>query len=277
MYLVFDIGGTKMRIAATKDFKDFGEPKVLPTPQSFYEGVELFKQACNELSKGEDVSGVAGGIAGPLNKEKTMMVKSPNISHWADKPLKTELEKAFGAPVHLENDAALVGLGEAAFGGGKDKNIVVYMTISTGVGGSRFVDQKIDRNAIGFEPGHQILKYDGIPCIGCGGLGHLEGYISGKALTERYGKPPEKIVDEKVWDEVAQILAYGLNNIITHWSPEVIVLGGSVMKGIDIRKVNKYLRDVVKIYTTLPELKPAELGDYGGLYGAVAYLKSVLE
>ncbi|MBI2314469.1 ROK family protein, partial [Candidatus Daviesbacteria bacterium] len=162
MFLVFDIGGTNMRLAVSRDGKNIEEPKILKTPKDFDEGMLLFKKTALNLSDGEKIKAAAGGIAGPLDGKKEMLVNSPNLAGWVKKPLKKALEKFFGAPVFIENDAALSGLGEATYGSGQGYKIIVYITISTGVGGARIVNSHIDTNALGFEPGHQIIEKDGV-------------------------------------------------------------------------------------------------------------------
>jgi predicted NBD/HSP70 family sugar kinase len=279
MYILFDIGGTKMRLAASLDRESFGEPKIVETPNTFDQGIATFVEIAKEFARSEKIQGIAGGIPGPLNKEKTMVINAPNLPAWNNKPLVKQLQKMLGAPVALENDAALVGLGEITYGSAKNHNIAVYMTISTGVGGARFVNGKVDSNALGFEPGHQIVNFDADAqiCPGCNKQGHLEGYISGTALEHRYGKKPYEIEDEKVWDEAAQILAIGLNNTIVHWSPDIVVLGGSMITkqpGISIEKVRYYLKDVMRIFPNPPKIEQAKLQDIGGLYGALALLKN---
>ena len=278
MYLLFDIGGTKMRIAVSKDGESFAEPNIVSTPQDFEEGILTFQEIAKELTKGEKIEAIAGGIAGPLDKEKTMLLNSPNIPGWIKKPLKGELEKVLAAPVSLENDAALVGLGEAVYGAGKGSRIAVYITVSTGVGGSRFVDGKIDTSAMGFEPGHQIINFDDkTMCPGCKRQGHLEGYVSGTAVELKYGKKPYEIKDLEIWDELAKLLAIGLNNTIVHWSPDVVVLGGSMIvrePGISLDRVQHHLLEVMTIFPKPPLLKKAGLQDVGGLYGALAFLKN---
>jgi predicted NBD/HSP70 family sugar kinase len=278
MYILFDIGGTKMRLAFSKDAETFGEPRIVETPKDFKEGIASFVTIAKELASGEKIEGVAGGIAGPLNNEKSMLVNSPNISAWINKPLKTELEKALAAPVSIENDASLVGLGEATHGAGKGRRIVAYITVSTGVGGARIVNGKIDESSMGFEPGHQIINFDNDAniCPGCNKQGHLEGYVSGNALEQQYGKKPYEIEDEKIWDETAKILAIGLNNTIMHWSPDIVLLGGSMITkepGISVKKVHYYLKDILRIFPNPPLIEKAALQDIGGLYGALALLK----
>jgi len=276
MFLLFDIGGTKMRLAVSKDGKSFDEPKIVDTPQDFNAGMSLFQKISMELSGGGKIKAVAGGIAGPLDRGKTKLINSPNLPRWVDKPLKETLQKTLKTPVHLENDAAIVGLGEAVNGAGKGEEIVAYITVSTGIGGARIVDGRIDRNIFGFEPGHQIIDPTGTLCPICGSAGHLEGHLSGVALEARYHKKPYEITDNQVWEEEAKWLAYGLNNTAVYWSPSVIVLGGSMITkspGISIERVSYHLKKTLTIFPERPRLAKAELGDIGGLYGALEILK----
>src|SRR5690606_20277112 len=126
----------------------------------------------------------------------------------------------------------------------------------------------------GFEPGHQIVDIDGTLMPEASGI-YLGNLISGKAIEKRTGKKPAEITDPAFWEEMARILAYGLNNTIVHWSPDVVVLGGSMMNkvGIPVESVEKYLREIMVIYPELPPVKKSTLGDLGGLYGGLAYLR----
>ncbi len=275
MFLVFDIGGTNMRLATSLDGKTLAAIKIIPTPRDFESGIKSIKQIADEISGGQKIESVAGGLAGPLDKDKTMLVKSPHIGGWVNKPFKQGLEQVLNTPVSLENDADLAALGEASFGAGVGKNIVAYLTISTGVGGGRVVNKKIDENALGFEPGHQIIVIDGSPC-NCGGKGHLESYVSGSGLERIYGKKGEEITDPQIWDQVAKYLAIGLHNTIVHWSPDIVILGGAVMKNIDLGQVKKYLAEYLTIFPNPPEINRAKLGDQAGLFGALSLLKPLL-
>lgn len=269
MYLVFDIGGSKARFAVSSDGKTLGEVKIVPTPKDFQQGLQTIKQVADQLSDGQKIDAVAGGIAGPLDKDKTMLVSSPHVSGWINKPLKKELEKQFSCPLYLENDADLAALGEATRGAGVGYKIVAYLTISTGVGGGRVVGGKIDENSLGFEPGHQIIVPDGNPC-NCGGKGHLETYIGGFYLEKIHGQKARDIKDPKVWEEVAKYLAIGLNNVSVFWSPDIIVLGGSVMQSIPIDSVKTHLKEMLTIFPNPPHLALSSLGYSAGLYGALA-------
>ena len=272
MFLVFDIGGTNIRIACSDDGQTILKRNIIPTPQQFSEGIQLIKQQAEDLCKGIKIEATAGGFAGPLDKDKSYLVKSPHLPDWIGKPFKSELERTFSCPVFLENDSALGGLGEAVFGAGKDFPIVGYLALGTGIGGARIVNDEIDKNSLGFEPGHQIIIPGGNLC-NCGGAGHLESYIGGIYIEKNYHQKAEDITDPRIWDEISNYLAIGLHNMTVLWSPDIIVLGGSVSKSLIIEKVANYLKDILKIFPQPPKLVKASLGDEAGLYGALEYLR----
>jgi predicted NBD/HSP70 family sugar kinase len=275
MYFLFDIGGTKMRFAFSPDGKTFEEPRILPTPRSFAEGVNIFKNAARELSSGRKIQVAAGGITRALGNSENALLKAPGMPNTIDS-LRKEFERAIGVPVCFENDSAVCGLGEALHGAGRGHKFVVYITVSTGVGGARIVSGKIDEGAMGFEPGHQIVDMPHSFRTEFNPVGDLQGFVSGKSLEKRFGKKPKEITDPNVWEELAGELAYGIHNSIVHWSPSVVVLGGSMITGspaISVERTNFYLKDILKVYPEVPEIKKAELGDVGGLWGALEFAK----
>jgi len=266
MYILFDIGATKTRMAYSADGEIFENPAVFETLKNYEEGFKLFAQTAKDLSKGREIKKITGGM-------------SRSISGWPTyEQFKNDLSKVFAADIFIENDAAIVGLGEAVWGAGKGFEIVAYVTVSTGVGGARIVNGKVDERAVGFEPGKQIIDMNSGPDASVGASKNLEDMISGKALRERTGKSPKEVSDENIWDEFAKTLAVGLNNIIVEWSPNCVVLGGSMITGnpaISVEKTASYLKEILKIFPEIPPIKAAELGDFGGLYGALAYLKNL--
>jgi len=275
MYAYFDIGGTKTRIAVSKDGKAFEEPVKHQTPKDFRAGVEFIAKTIHELSHGEHVVAAGGGVAGPLNREKTMLVRSPNLPDWVGKPLVEELSERLGAPVFIENDSAVVALGEAHYGAGKNDPIMAYITVSTGVGGVRIVDGHIDVNAFGFEPGHQYIDFDQSVCPECA-WAEAEQYLSGTATEHRFHSKPYDIHDPEVWEELSRWLAYMLNNTIVHWSPHSVVLGGSMIVGdpaIPVDRVAHHLDRICTIFPQKPAIKKALLVDLGGLYGAMELVR----
>ncbi|MEK7531861.1 MAG: ROK family protein [Patescibacteria group bacterium] len=273
MRFVADIGGTNMRVAPIQEGggggNAFQNAKILKTPAEYSEGISILKKIISEMAGSEKIEAICIGVPGVLNPSKEIILRSSNLPGWEKKPLAHDLGIPLNTEVFLENDTALVGLGEALYGAGKGEGIVAYITISTGVGGVRIVNGRIDASVSGFEPGHQIIL------IGEGEEREFETLVSGTAMMKKYKKHPSEIRDDKIWEEWAKLSAVGIGNTILHWSPDIVVLGGSMFKevGISIPRVEYYLRKTITIFEKLPALKRGELGDFGGLYGASAYLK----
>ncbi len=277
MYIIFDIGGTKTRVARSDDLKTFGEPVVFDTSQDADEGIEKIANVAKDLAGGGKIMAIAGGVPGPVEPEAGILVKAPNLSGWSGRPIAQIIAKELGTHGFLANDAALGALGETHFGAGRGRSIVAFLTISTGVGGARIANGEIDETSLGFEPGHQIIDADKTLCPDCDG-NDLEAYIGGRSLAQRYKKDkPYEVTDERVWNkELPQFLAYGLHNIIVHWSPDIIVLGGPMIVGdpaISISETARHLAAIPWESGHIPPIVKAELGTLSGLYGAMAYLK----
>ncbi len=274
MFAYFDIGGTKTRVAMSIDGQSFGEHIKFDTPKNFEDGINKIVDTVKSLTKGEPIAAAGGGIAGPMDKEYTMPVNSPNLPDWIGKPLVQTLSSKLACPVHIRNDSAIVALGEAHHGAGKGDEIMVYITVSTGVGGTRIVNGKIDMSRYGFEPGHQYIDFDKSVCPECK-QSDIENYISGTATAFRFKKKAYEVDDPNVWEELSLWLAYMLNNTIVHWSPDSVVLGGSMIVGdpaIPVERVVEHLNEICTIYPEKPIIKKAELEDLGGLYGAMEYV-----
>lgn len=268
--VLFDIGGTKMRVAISRDGYTFEEPHIGRTPDTFLDGIKLFEDLVTGALGHEKAAIVAGGIAGTLLTDHSAVFHSPNLPTWNGKPLSANLFRVFsGAPVVIENDAGVVGLGEAVSGAGQGERIVMYVTVSTGVGGARIVNGVLDPSAIGFEPGRQVLAMDTGTT--------LESLVSGVAIEQRFGIKPYDLADMAKREQVSDELAYGLANSILHWSPDVVVLGGSIIVGphntLPLERIEKKLRELLPHLPQIPKLKKATLGDLGGLHGAMALVR----
>lgn len=267
---MFDIGGTKMRLSVSRDRENIEEPIILETPQSFEEALSSFSKAVSELTQDEIIEATCGGIAGVLDQSKSMLLRSPHLPDWVNQPLNLEFSKVTGSPLFLENDASLAGLGESYKGAGVGKNIVAYITVSTGVGGARIVNGQIDSNIFGFEPGHQIISVEDFnyPLFKT-----LEELVSGSAIEKDYFKKPESIDDSTIWDQLSKRLSFGLHNSILHWSPDIVVIGGSVGARMNLDMIKNQLQSSLTIFPQIPDLALARLGDSGGLTGALELLK----
>jgi len=254
-----------MAVSRSGDAVD--EMQLFPTNHNFSQAMDEMKRVADELSKGEDYHAVVGGVRA-YDSKKGQLFNQPHFPMWVGEPLLERMKEMWGE-VYLQNDAAMVALGEAVYGAGRGKGIVAYITLSTGVGGARIVNGVVDSAYYGFEPGNMLIGDSK------GGQEYVEKLISGTALKERYGKLPTEITDEDVWNEVSRDLAVALNNVSVMWSPEVIVLGGSVPQKLDTDKVTSYLQEVLKIYPQVPTIEKAELDEAGGLYGALAFLQKL--
>ena len=267
-----------MRLAVSPDGRKIDAAKIVSTPSDFKIGMAQFKRVAGELLGGTKPEAIAGGIAGPLNLAKTKVIGAPHLPLWQNQPLAATLKRLTRGKVFIENDPPLAGLGEALSGAGQGYKIVAYYTVSTGVGGARIVDGKIDAHSFGFEPGHQII---GLESNGHGGNIRpifLESRVSGSGLTQRFQKTPELITDKAVWAEAGRWLAYGLYNTLVHWSPEVIVLGGGLIEheAIDLKIVRSELQKLNHIFPAVPPVMRARLGGLAGLHGALQYLRQEL-
>lgn len=257
--ILFDIGKTKTRVAFTENSDSFESPEIFATDLDYEKGLANLIAHISKVSNGRDVKNIVGGM-------------SRSMEGWSYERLAEDLKNKFGVAVYLDNDSAVVALGEAHFGAGKGFKIVAYVTVSTGVGGARIVDGKIDRASVGFEPGKQIIDIEN------GSNKTLEDLISGKALEIESGKHPKEITDPNVWEEHAKLLAIGLNNVVVNWSPDVLVLGGSMITGdpaIPLPKTEERLREILKVFPNIPVVKKAELEDFGGLWGSLVLLKNL--
>ncbi|TSC85453.1 MAG: glucokinase [Microgenomates group bacterium Gr01-1014_7] len=268
MYLLFDIGGTKTRIGVSSDGVNLDSSQVISTHQDFESFIPVFKDIAESLSGGQAIQACAGGIRGVLDENKTVLIYDAVLPDWVRKPLKETLQNILRVRVFLENDAALGALGEANKGAGAGFGIVTYITVSTGIGGAKVVNGKLEKQVFGFEPGHQIISLDGM---------EFEQYISGTALTKEYGMPSEQINDPAVWDEAARRLSIGLNNTILHWSPHIVILGGGLMQRIPIERVRFHLSQTLKLFPKPPEIALSKLGELAGMTGALEYLKQNLK
>jgi len=273
MYLLFDVGGTKMRMAASQDLESFTNPIIMPTPKNYKMGIAAIRDAAQQYCGTQKIIAVAGSAAASPNRERTKLVGGgTHINDWISKPIKKDLEKLLKAPVHIENDTTMSGLAQVVYGPAKGYNIAAYVTVSTGVGGCRFVEGKIDQSAFGFEPGHQFVS---IPHLAVGQLSRdLEYFIGGASIYKQKGQDPSAIKDRKFWDEKAKILARGLHNISVMWSPDIMVVGGSVMQSLSLDRTKRYLvQTLSKIFPKMPRIVKAKFGGEMGLYGAMAYLR----
>ncbi len=233
------------------------------------------------------VAAVGIGITGQVNTATGTLVQAHNLPKGLQHfPLAKRLSKAIGKPVSIENDARCFTLGEAMHGAGRRYDLVVGMTLGTGIGGGIVAAGHIvrGRNGTAGEVGHLTIVEHGAPCS-CGQRGHLEAYASGPGLAHLYQELSGRKVDprevdtrfarretvaKKAYAMFAEALAVGLANIITVVNPDVIVVGGGLSR---VRALWSPAIEQVKPLLLYDDLRatpivPATLGASAPILGA---------
>lgn len=262
--LVFDIGGTNLRYAISPGrFK----PVLIPVPKNYRQAITTIAAEARQ----HRAKIIIGGLPGPMDAGKTKLIQSTHLPGWVNYSFQKDLAKLSGAEVRLENDNALVGIGESVFGPGKGHRIVAYIGIGTGIGGVRIVDGRVDANSHGFEPGHHIMDINiTAHRHPSPHPGDWESLVSGSGIFYQTGKRSETITDRKIWQQMEKRMALGLINMSMFWSPDIIILGGSLMKKLTVAGIEIQFKKHMKIFPTPIPIRRAMLGDFGGLYGALA-------
>jgi len=300
-----DIGGTKIAIGRADVSGNLEESLRFPT--NVTRGYKMILEEIIENTKGlfknQPIRAIGIGCGGPLDSKEGRILSPPNLPGWDDVPIVKDIRDIFNVPVYLENDANAAALGEFHFGAGRNVSNMVYLTLSTGIGGGVIINNRLVHGVrdSGGEVGHQTILPDG-PICNCGNKGCLEALSSGTGIAKRFRErlisgrdsivktwvrdisniDAKMIADaaklgdtlaKEVWDEAIYYLGIGISNIITILSPEMIVLGGSLTKyGDDLFvKVKEIVKERVKLVPVeeIPIVQ-AELGDNVGILGAVA-------
>ena len=255
-----DIGGTKVAVALESVGGERIGGRQFPTraelgPEAILRNIA---SAVTEMSAaaGARVLAVGLGCPGSVDRERGTVLLPINLPGWHEFPVLRTVEELLGVPAAIENDARLAALGEHAYGAGRGFKDLVYLTISTGIGGGIIVNGRLLGRLGAGEVGHMTVLPDGPPC-GCGSRGCLDALCSGTAIagrarellaqggpnlnSELAGRPDEitaRTVAEaarrgdalarRVWDEMIHFLSIGIGNVITILAPEAVILGGGV-------------------------------------------------
>ncbi len=273
MFLAVDIGGTNTRVAISNDGQKILKKIRYPSPQKYDDGIDRLQEAIEEITEGKIPKLIIVDAASPIDYEKGILMRPPNLPKWAGHSFRKELEIRLRTKVMLENDGALAALAEAHLEKRKKHKIVAYITLSTGLGGARIVNGRIDYHAQPFEPGHIILDPNGRFWPGCGQKGCFESICSGRAFEMTYDVKPENCGDTRIWEEHARHTSQGLLNVIVLWSPEILVLGGSLVKAGPkfIKPLLRYTKQNLKILP-MPKIEVSKLDDNNALLGGFILL-----
>lgn len=307
-----DIGGTKIAIATADCDGALQADRRIPTQPDLGPDV-AFENICLSIEKmlseqGARLLSIGVGCPGPLDIDKGLVLSPANLRTWNRFPIVEKLREHFGVNVAFDNDANAAALGEYIYGAGKGFSNLLYITVSTGIGGGIILGGEIYHgvgNGAG-EIGHTIVQPDGIRC-NCGSIGCLETICAGKHIARRIEErlaggepslmrelatdglhPTTKTLIEAVrqgdemacelWNETCRFLALGLGNAITTLAPEIVIIGGGVAAANEL--LLDPLRESVPTYVSMipPEninIVLASLGQDSGLFGAIALARRV--
>lgn len=251
-YIGIDIGGTNIRIGAIDKEENIIFQYIEPTFKEVVTAEDLYikiKKLIKKVPDYQQAKGIGIGAPGSVDPEIGQIITSKNLTILNNFPLVEKLRKDFNKPIFLENDARVATFAEAIKGKGKDKNIVCYITISTGLGGGVVIDKKIynGSNNLGAYFGRMILD----------GCNISDSLISGTALLSQAKekisddiketselfelKEKENVIAMKIIETFKKNLTVLLLNISSIINPDIIILGGGVLKSKD-----KFLVDVIK-------------------------------
>lgn len=261
--------------------------KLISTIDTVLEGIDI-----------NEVKAIGVGSPGPLDVKKGLIVYTPNLP-FKNFNIVQPIKEKYNIPTYLDNDANAATLGEFMFGAGKGSTNMVYVTVSTGIGGGAIINGSLFRGstANALEIGHTTVMKGGPRC-GCGNTGCAEAVASGTAIMKRAREAVESKVETslKHYDEVTakevfteaekgdkvsqdilndalSYLGIAIANIANSFDPDKIVMGGGVSQAGDIvfEKIDYEMeRRCLKIIYDNCKIEKAVLGGKAGVLGAAA-------
>jgi predicted NBD/HSP70 family sugar kinase len=282
VYVGLDIGGTKLMAAAANDDGTILKRTRRPTTDHWQTDLDLLNAMIAEITQGEPILGMGAAAGGPLDWQSGV-VSALHAPTWRNIPLKRLMEERWDCPFWVDVDTNIGVLGEYQ-AGGRQAERLLYITISTGMGGGFLIDGRIYRGANSAHPeiAHQAIPFrcahpERLRCE-CGAEGCLEGLISGNAIRRIYQKPAEELNDAE-WEEVGENLGQGLRNLAAILTPDEIRIGGGVAIGGGERLIGTARRVMeahLKIVPT-PQVGLSRLGYDTALSGALIIARQGLE
>jgi len=297
MIAAVDIGGTKIAVGMVNPEGRVVSRREQPTDAAGGYGnaldrtVNMLREVSTEAH--EPITGIGIGSTGPVFPFTGEFGEVNFFPNWRDQNPVRDLERVFQVSVAMENDADAAALGEAAWGAGRHKGRLIYVTVGTGIGAGIILNGEVYRGVDGSHPeiGHHLIDPSG-PLCDCGFRGCWESLAAGPAMVKwieanapqdycyRPGLTAKKICELSqqgdVWarravEREARYFGLGLANLVTMYVPEMIILGGSVMNSAAL-----FLDTAYKIIASSCRLVPfektqlqlASLGEHTNLIGA---------
>lgn len=304
--LAVDLGGTELRAAAVapggRILAEAGTPTdAMAGPERVMDQIVALLAEVRSRVPDLEILGLGIGAPGPLDPIAGISIAPPTLRGWHDVPLAAILRDRLGLPVRLENDANAAALGEWRYGAGRGLASIVFVTVSTGIGGGVVADGRIlhGRRGLAAEIGHMTITERGGRCF-CGAVGCFEAVASGSALgwsatkatspgdgsrlralsadgavTARHVADAAREGDRQalaLLAEEARWLGIGFTNLLHLYSPEAIVVGGGLSVALDLMAADiarTITERAMPAYRDVPVVA-AGLGRHAGLVGAAS-------
>jgi glucokinase len=300
--LAIDLGGTQLRASLVDKNGQLLRRHAHATPATAgaVAVVESIAAAAREVAAGiprAEILGVGVSSPGPIDTESGTALRLPTIVGFENFPLRNALEDALGQNVWLENDGIAAAIGEWKRGAGQGLRSLVYVTVSTGIGGGVIADGRVlhGRKGLAGHVGHLCIDHGGLRCT-CGNTGCWEAYAAGPAFAARARiaaeaaphsslhagaatlQPADVFSATENGDELAitlveeeaRLLGVGITSLTHLFSPERVIIGGGLSQAFD--KLEPGISAYVKA-NAMPAFRDVEivkvgLGGDSGLIGA---------
>jgi len=305
--IAIDIGASRMRAGSyTTESSEPIQYNQIPTRS---EGMPIEDRLVNLIEsvwpEDYEVKSIAAACPGPLDPINGIIVEPPNIPEWRYFPIQEFLQSIFNIPIAINNDANLAAVGEWTFGAGKGHSNLIYLTISTGIGGGIIIDNKLLSGVAGYagEVGHMTINSQG-PVCSCGKDGHLEAIASGpsivrwiksrledESLREHFpeGDLTAKHISEAAesgnelaiaaYERAGKYIGLAIADLLHIFNTSLVIIGGGVSMAGDLlfEPIRKSVRDSVisDAYLDNLQILPAALGDDSGLLGALVLSREI--
>lgn len=266
-YLGIDIGGTKTLVVVFDKDGSITLQEKIETSSNYEDFLKKIEKIVADLSTNTNI---ACGLATPgiVDRESGIVNSFGANVDWRDKKIGEDISQVIGnIPVIIENDAKAAGLAEAGALVGQYES-VLYLTVSTGIGGALLKNGQLVKEVRDAEMGHIQLEYEGRTQT-------WESFASGKAIFERYGKRASDIDSEQQWQEIGERIGYGLAVCCDIMQPQAVVFGGGAGQHADkfTKYTANYLDKHLQAAVKRPVLLPPKYADNSAIHGCFLLLK----
>lgn len=313
--LAVDIGGTTIRLGLISTRGKILAGEHIPTiaaegPEAV---IDRIISATNQFLQSHRINpsqlhSICIAAAGSIDIENGIVTMSPSLPGWIDIPLRSRIEATYSITTFMLNDASAATLAEHKLGAGKSLANLVYITVSTGIGGGIIIDNSLYSGTSGGagDIGHMTIDVNG-PVCNCGSNGCLETLASGTAvareairrikngerstLTETMDEIENVTAEEvgqaankgdtlalEVITEAAYYLGVGLANLVNIFNPDIIIIGGGLSKLGDflLEPARKVVRErAFRLPSQVVSIVPSKLGDDAGILGAAIFAREM--